>query len=672
MEAKTFQVQRYKNIHDSGPVDLDDLTAIVGKNEAGKTALLKALHKFNPFTPEPYNIEREWPRGHRRTRDSKQIVVTVTFKLSTREIEELNQLTDQTYSDDLIQVTKNYDGEFEVLFPDGLFPDRIHPNDIDAICDHLPDVPKPAGDDFTKTANACCEETKRTAKEGRYSEFGDLTDNHLQKLAQFASQNDSQPHKRNENQFIQQYKAALQKISDRLARESSMQEKAHEHVIDLLPTFIYMSDLRSFSGSALLDQVQQRKNNQKLTYEDETLLMIMELAGLDLDTEAEKGKANDREQRQYDLDDASESLTRDIEGRWKQRRYEIQFRADGSHFFTMVKDEHSGLIPLEERSRGFQWFFSFDLMFMHESQGNFEGCVILLDEPGLHLHPEAQGDLLERMEEYAKGNRLIYTTHLPFMLDLRSPSRIRVLTEADNRTAYVTEDITLSKPDEKLTLQAALGMSGRQSYLLALRNLVVEGADDFMIITELSNLLIRSGDEGLPEDVYVTAGGGASEAVYIATFMIGQELEVVALFDSDQAGRDAEEKLRKKWLTHYKDARAASLLLGSAVGRDNTMSFAIEDIFPDEYYLKKVYEVYGDRLAAAGINNLVLEGSDLICNRMERAFEQHSVGKFNKGSVAKRIKSDLIAMKTADELPAGAKENAAALIKYVRESFSEQ
>jgi predicted ATP-dependent endonuclease of OLD family len=100
--------------------------------------------------------------------------------------------------------------------------------------------------------------------------------------------------------------------------------------------------------------------------------------------------------------------TRTISDRWRQRKYEVQFRADGQLFYTFVKDSHDpALIRLEERSQGFQWFFSFDMMFMHESQVTFKGCVILLDEPGLHLHPEAQRDLLTRLEEYAKDNTLL-------------------------------------------------------------------------------------------------------------------------------------------------------------------------------------------------------------------------------------------------------------------------
>jgi AAA15 family ATPase/GTPase len=67
---KQFKVTHFRNIDDSGWIPLEQVTAFVGRNESGKTALLKALHKFNPATSEPYNSQREFPRD-RFTRDFK-------------------------------------------------------------------------------------------------------------------------------------------------------------------------------------------------------------------------------------------------------------------------------------------------------------------------------------------------------------------------------------------------------------------------------------------------------------------------------------------------------------------------------------------------------------------------------------------------------------------------
>jgi predicted ATP-dependent endonuclease of OLD family len=317
-----------------------------------------------------------------------------------------------------------------------------------------------------------------------------------------------------------------------------------------------------------------------------------------------------------------------------------------SRSLKMKKD--TSLIRLEERSKGFQWFFSFDLLFMYESAGEFKNCVLLLDEPGLHLHPDAQRDLLKRLEAYAQGNTLIYTTHLPFMIDLRQPSRIRAVSEAPTGT-IVTEDLNSSQPESRFSLQAALGMSASTSYLVAQRNVVVEGVDDYWIISELSNLLNRSNEEGLPEDVLVTAARGASEVAYIATFMIGQELDVVALLDSDKAGDEARDHLVKAWLTRYKDNHAKVLSLGEIAGHPNR-EFAIEDLFPDDYYTKIVKEAYHKELQVAGIDKLDLTGTDQLCKRVERAFQAAKIP-FNKGRIAKLVRRVLSRAKTIADVP---------------------
>ena len=124
--------------------------------------------------------------------------------------------------------------------------------------------------------------------------------------------------------------------------------------------------------------------NDRLTEEDQTFLTILDLSDLDLDELVQLGQSSTEtvKQRQYNVAAGAETLTRIISDRLSQRHYAVDFRVDGQRFFTFVKDDRDpSLIELEERSKGFQWFFSFDLMFMHESKGTFEGCVILLDEP---------------------------------------------------------------------------------------------------------------------------------------------------------------------------------------------------------------------------------------------------------------------------------------------------
>lgn len=667
MKLAGFRVQMYKCIIDSGWIDINPLTVLVGKNESGKTSLLRALHKLNPFTPDPYSIDREWPRGRRQARNTDQMVCTAKFELTQAEVEHLSTLTDQKLTSSMIRVSRDYQGRLEVDFPDEVFPNRLHPNDIDEICMALPEPMAPVSESMEKQVRTCTKEVLRLTHEGRYVDLADLKNEHLQLLNSASTSEDGTQEKLNEEELISEYQSRFEQIEQRLRETPSMQQRAHEYVVQCLPTFIYMSDYRAFTGTAQLDQVRDRMKRAQLTDEDKTLLTIMELSGLNLDEEVEKGNSSDREQRQYDLDDAAASLTRTISERWRQGRYQVQFRADGQLFYTFVKDERDpSLIRLEERSKGFQWFFSFDLMFMHETNGTFENCVLLLDEPGLHLHPDAQKDLLRRMENYAANNVLIYTTHLPFMIDLRQPDRIRTLTETNDGT-LVSADLMKSQPEEKLVLQAALGMSGSNSYLVSERNLVVEGVDDYWIVSELSNLMSRSGHEPLLEDILVTPAGGASEAAYIATFMIGQGLDVAVLLDSDQAGGEARDALVKKWLTHYQSSTAQVLSLGETIGVSK--EFSIEDIFPDDFYLGFVNQVYEKQLKAFAVKKLKLQGNDQLSKRVERALAEHKIP-FNKGSVAKKLRRALSEMKSISDLPEETQERAKLLITSINAVFS--
>ena len=42
----TFEVENYKPIRDSGPINIGDMTTFIGKNDAGKSSFLEALHIF--------------------------------------------------------------------------------------------------------------------------------------------------------------------------------------------------------------------------------------------------------------------------------------------------------------------------------------------------------------------------------------------------------------------------------------------------------------------------------------------------------------------------------------------------------------------------------------------------------------------------------------------------
>ena len=167
MQLKSFRVRKFRNIEDSGEVELlDALTCVVGKNQAGKSALLRALHKFNPHRPAPYDMRREWPRGQRTDRNEKQVVCEVHFVLSPEELETLTKIAGRELSSAEVVVNKDYAGNFEIQFPKDqtFFPNALHPNSIDSICQNLLGPTEEVGDNFLTVAKQCVQETTQCAR----------------------------------------------------------------------------------------------------------------------------------------------------------------------------------------------------------------------------------------------------------------------------------------------------------------------------------------------------------------------------------------------------------------------------------------------------------------------------------------------------------------------------
>jgi predicted ATP-dependent endonuclease of OLD family len=63
MILESARVENFKCIDDSTEFSIRSLTALVGKNESGKTALLKALYRVNPILPVDGDfLDTEYPR----------------------------------------------------------------------------------------------------------------------------------------------------------------------------------------------------------------------------------------------------------------------------------------------------------------------------------------------------------------------------------------------------------------------------------------------------------------------------------------------------------------------------------------------------------------------------------------------------------------------------------
>ena len=128
MKLVDAQVLMYKNIVDSSMVSLDEhVTALVGKNESGKTSFLPALYGLNPAPKDAvrFNKINDYPRwrikrDERQTNLEEVAPITARFSLSAEEIAELSDIVETTLPSKMfVRATCNYANtpSFKLEFP---------------------------------------------------------------------------------------------------------------------------------------------------------------------------------------------------------------------------------------------------------------------------------------------------------------------------------------------------------------------------------------------------------------------------------------------------------------------------------------------------------------------------------------------------------------------------
>lgn len=130
LAARRFRVLNFRNINDSGLIPLEKVTCFVGRNESGKTTLLKALHKFNPAEPEPYNPQREFPRDRftAEYRDDREWpVCKIEFQLSDQFRGELAKRLDSQKIPRKATLTRHYNGKLYYKYDPEVSDDLVNP-----------------------------------------------------------------------------------------------------------------------------------------------------------------------------------------------------------------------------------------------------------------------------------------------------------------------------------------------------------------------------------------------------------------------------------------------------------------------------------------------------------------------------------------------------------------
>lgn len=231
---------------------------------------------------------------------------------------------------------------------------------------------------------------------------------------------------------------------------------------------------------------------------------------------------------------------------------ELDFNDNSISF--MVRSGDGEALLLSERSNGLKWYLE---TFIDAKANEVPGSnvVYLLDEPGISLHVNAQNELLKFFNHLAdQGNQVVYTTHLPHMLNTTAEGihRIRAVVKDIEgytrvyKTAYDSRIAPDSQEDTLAPIINALGMNLNDTFGPAQNkiNVVTEGISDYIYLHTMSKLL------SIDTDKYtIIPAVGASNCVNICTILHGWGCKYIAVFDYDLAGVESGgEHLRKDFL----------------------------------------------------------------------------------------------------------------------------
>src|SRR2546428_1681938 len=129
MKLKKFRVTQFRSVEDSGWIEADGVTALIGTNESGKTNVLLPLWKLNPAKEGGIVATADYPRKHYNTfrhQKPKPDFIKAVFEVDDALANELSALTGMP-ADAVrqVMVTRNFAGEYDVDFPNADPPRAI-------------------------------------------------------------------------------------------------------------------------------------------------------------------------------------------------------------------------------------------------------------------------------------------------------------------------------------------------------------------------------------------------------------------------------------------------------------------------------------------------------------------------------------------------------------------
>jgi predicted ATP-dependent endonuclease of OLD family len=615
MKLSKVQVGEFRSVWDSNEFEIGDVTCLVGKNESGKTAILKALFRLNPLvnTDSTFDVTEDYPRAYvqdyiRDLKDSPDRpaeVVDAWFSLEPNEKEELERDFGKGVVPSVpeVNVWRGYDNKLKA---------RVHVNEQATVVHIVTDagLPQDITDEALKATTL--EELGKVIDAKAEAMASAVTA--AQALANEIADADQKVKALEEARKLEAPKSLrkLREIIAPLIKEGLDRHIWNHRLAKHLPKFLYFDEYYQMEGQVNIETLKKRQADNQLRPSDHPMLGLIALADLEIDQII---NSQNTQELKNQLEGAGNYLSRQILKYWSQNKH-ISLRFDvrpgkpgdppgmqtGTNLWAEVYDSaHLVTVRVGTRSRGFIWFFSFLAWFSQQKKLK-NRLILLLDEPGLYLHAKAQRDLLDYIDAELKGHQVIYSTHSPFMVDVKHFDRVRIVRDRsmeedkalpqDQEGTKVFTDILKADPGTLFPLQGALAYDITQTLFVGPNSLIIEGVSDLVYLPAVSDVLQRQGRTGIDPRWTLSPVGGVDKApTFIALFRAQESLNIATLLDLQKKDQQKIENLYKQELMKQSHVMTYADFT-------KTKEADIEDMFDPQFYVELVNDAYKDDLQA--------------------------------------------------------------------------
>lgn len=198
----------------------------------------------------------------------------------------------------------------------------------------------------------------------------------------------------------------------------------------------------------------------------------------------------------------------------------IEVELENGAFQLYILENNGSRVNFNSTSLGRRWYFTY--IFIKNCLK--KGDIFLIDEPASFLHPQAQSEILESLEELAnKGITVIISTHSPYMIS--DQSNFIHVSMTEEGTVVKKQDL-----DNTAHIKADMGLIPYNDLLLNLTRqiILVEGYKDVSCLHTFMKLFQI--DES---NYYVFHTSGAHQMPYLKRFFDENYINYKILLDAD-------------------------------------------------------------------------------------------------------------------------------------------